>query len=224
MGQGHRRAAVLVGAAVVLVGVLMFLVPDSSDWRTAVAIAVVLAFLIGVAALIAQDAAARGRSGWKWLTACALVPPLGLPAFAVVAVYDRLRGRTGIEARWDRAGRWYLLGGLILTVASAGLAVSQVTVQSTSVSAPGVSGYYSGSCSSALSVFLGAGPYSDPPYWSADTAPTLAAARSTVAGACSAAATDRMSMSAICLGGALLLALAGTGMNRHQRRRTLALP
>jgi hypothetical protein len=80
MGQGHRWAAVAVGAAAVLVGVLMFLVPDSSDssdWRTAVAIAVVLAFLIGVAALIAQDAAARRRSGWKWLTACALVPPLG---------------------------------------------------------------------------------------------------------------------------------------------------
>jgi hypothetical protein len=195
----------------------------SSDWRAVIAIAVLLAFLAGAAALIVQDTAARGRSRWKWLAACALVPPLGLAAFAVVALYDRLHGRPGIEARWDRAGRWYLLGCLILTLASAGLAVSQVTVQSVSVSAPGASAYYSGSCSSALSVFLGAGTYSDPSYWSASASPVLTAARSTVAGACSAAATDRVRMSAICLGGALLLALAGIGMNRHQRRRTLAL-
>ena len=114
--------------------------------------------------------------------------------------------------------------GLILLVASACVAVSQVTVQSVSVSAPGVSGYYSGSCPSALSVFLGACPYSDPAYWSADTPATLTAARLTVAGACSTAATDRMSVSAICLGGALLLTLAGMGMTRRQRGQALALP
>jgi hypothetical protein len=44
-----------------------------------------------------------------------------------------------------------------------------------------------------------------------------------VANACWTAAIDRMRISAICLGTALLLALTGLGTNRHRRQRTLAL-
>jgi hypothetical protein len=114
-----------------------------------------------------------------------------------------------------------MLGGLILAVASAGLAASRVTVQSVSVSSAGASGYCSGSCSSALSVVLGSGTYGHS-YWPAGAAPVLTSARSTVAGACSAAAASRMLMSAICLGGALLLAIAGMGVNLHQRQQANA--
>jgi hypothetical protein len=156
------------------------------------------------------------------------VTPLAVPAFVVVAVYDRLRGRLGIESRWAPAGRWYLLASVVLAVVAPIPALSQVQVPGMSVSAPGASGTFSGSCSSALSVSLGDGPYGRNQDWSAGAPPVLTAAQATEAGRCSAAAADRMTDSASWLGGALLLALVGQGMNRRrnhrQQRQTLALP
>ena len=220
--------ALLAGVAAALAGVMLLLIPSPMDWRAVAGIVIPVGFLVALAILITQDSAARGRSGWGWLAACVLLAPLALPAFVVIAVCDRLRGRRGIEARWAPAGRWYLLGALVLVVAVLGLAGSPVRVPGASVSAPGASGNFSGSCSSALSVALGAGTYGHASYWPTGAPPILTTARATVAGRCSAVATDRMNASAVCLGGALLLALAGAGMNRRRdgrrRRQTLAWP
>lgn len=198
------------------------------NWRAVAGFVVPAGSLVAMAVLIAWDSVERGRSGWGWLAACVLLAPLALPVFVVVAVFDRLRGRLGIESRWAPAGRWYLLAGVVLAVAAAILAVSQVQVPGVSVSVPGASGSFSGSCSSALSVSLGTGPYSQFPAWPAGAPPVLTAAQATEAGRCSAAAAGRLRTSAICLGGALLLALAGQGLIRRrgdrQQRHTLVLP
>jgi hypothetical protein len=118
-----------------------------------------------------------------------------------------------------------MLAGLVLTLAAVGLALSQVQVPGVSVSTPGASGSFSGSCSSALQVSIGTGPYGGPSY-STGEPPVLTAARATVAARCSAAATNRMRESAICLGAALLLTLAGLDINRRFgiRQRGRAYP
>jgi hypothetical protein len=228
MGRGWKWAAVLAGVAVALFCVME--APAGAalpGWRTVAVLAVTVGVLVAIAVVIVRDSAARGRSRWGWLAACALLAPLAVPAFVVVAGYDRLRGRLGIESRWSPAGRWYLLSGLVLALVAGGLAVSWVQVPGLSMSAPGASGSFSGSCSSALAVSLGAGMYGDPSYWPADEPRVLTTARATVAGRCSAAADDRMTAGAVFLGGALLLTLAGTGINRRrdhrQQRQTLAL-
>jgi hypothetical protein len=201
-----------------LAGVVALLVAGYLDWRlrAVAASAVWVVFAVAVLILIAKDSAARGRSGGWWAGACIMLPPFALVAFVVLAVYDRLRGRRGIEARWAPAGRWYMLGSLVLAVAAAVLALSQVHVPGTSVSGPGGSASFSGSCLTALSVTLGTGTYGQSPEWA------------TVAARCSAAASERMTTSAICLGGAMLLVLAGQGMNRRQgyrqRHQTLTEP
>ena len=229
MGRAWKWAAVLAGTAAVLFWVTA--VPVASalpDWRAVVEFAVPMCSLVTIAVLIVRDSAERGRSRWRWLAACVLLTPLAVPAFVVVAVYDRLRGRLGIESRWAPAGRWYLLASVVLAVVTPIPAWSQVQVPGVSVSVPGASGTFSGSCSSALSVSLGTGLYGRNQDWPADAPPVLTAAQATEAGRCSAAAADRMTDSAICLGGALLLALVGQGMNRRrnhrQQRQTLALP
>lgn len=216
----------LAGVAALLAGVITFLATGPLLERRTVAGSVIpIVAMVAVAVLVARDSAARGRSGWRWVAACALLFPLGFLAFAVIAVYDRLHGRRGIEARWDPAGRWYLLGGLALTAAAVALAVSQVHVPGVSVSAPGASGSFSGSCSSALSVSVGGGMYNGPSYLGADAPAVLTAAWAMEAGRCSVAAANRLTESGICLGGAVLLALAGQGMNcRRRRQQTLALP
>jgi hypothetical protein len=220
MRQGWKRAAALSGvAAALLAGIGMLLLPSPLDWRAVAGVVVAVGFVVALGVLITQDSAARGRSGWGWLAACALLTPLALPAFVVIAVYDRLRGRRGIEARWSPGGRWYVLGGLVLVVVAAGLAVSPVDVPGVSVSVPGASGSFSGSCSSALSVSLGTGSYGRSSYWQSGAPAVLTDARTTVAGRCSAVASDRMRASGICLGGALVLALAGLGMNRRRGSR-----
>jgi hypothetical protein len=229
MGRGWKWAAVLAGAAAVLVWVMG--VPGAGalpDWRAVAGFVVPVGLLVTIAVLIVRDSAERGRSGWRWLAACALLTPLAVPAFVVVAVCDRLRGRLGIESRWAPAGRWWLLASVVLAVVAPMPALSQVQVPGVSVSVPGASGTFSGSCSSALSVSLGTGTYGRNQDWPAGDPPVLAAAQATEAGRCSAAAAGRMTESAICLGGALLLALAGQGMNRRrnhrQQRQTPALP
>jgi hypothetical protein len=133
-------------------------------------------------------------------------------------VLDRLSGRRGIESRWAPAGRWYLLAGVILAVVAGILAMVQVNVPGISVHTGTASGSYSGRCSSALSVSLGTGPYSVLQERPAGAPPALAAAQATVASRCSAAAADRMADSAICLGGAWLLALIGESRNRRRDR------
>ena len=55
---------------------------------------------------------------------------------------------------------------------------------------------------------------------SAHDSPVLATAQSTVASHCTAVADDRMTDSAILLGAALLLALAGLGVNRRRECET----
>jgi hypothetical protein len=207
--------AVLAGAATLVVG-------GSSGWRWMVAELMVPAgFLVAVAVLIVRDSAARGRSGGKWLAACAFLAPIAVPAFLVVAAVDRLRGRRGIEARWTPGGRWFLLGGVVLAIAAGAVAISQVNVPGMSVSTPMASGSFSGQCSSALAVSLGAGSYdqlspgrsSGPP-----VPPILVSAQATVAGRCAAAAASRMTASAACLAAAWLLALVGERMSRRRYR------
>jgi hypothetical protein len=189
-------------------------------WLGALAGTVVpVGFLVAAAVLIARDSKARGRSGFGWLIACTLLLPLAIPAFVVLAVIDRFRGRLGIESRWSPAGRWYLLGGVVLALSAAALVLTPMHVSSLSVSAPGVSGSFSGSCSSALAESLGVGEYRQDPFASDDASPVLAAARATIARRCSAASATRMEASAICLSGALLLVAAGQGMNRRRRSR-----
>ncbi|HEX6453210.1 MAG TPA: hypothetical protein VF060_27585 [Trebonia sp.] len=229
MGRAWKWAAVLAGTAAVLFWVLGVPVTGAlPDWRSVAEFVVPVGSLATIAVLIVRDSAERGRSGGRWLAACVLLPPLAVPAFVVVAVYDRLRGRLGIESRWAPAGRWYLLASVVLAVVAPIPALSQIQVPSVSVSVPGASGTFSGSCSSALSVSLGTSSYGYPTYWPADTPPVLTAARATEAGRCSAVAADRMKASSICLGGALLLALVGQGINRRQnhrqQRQKLALP
>jgi hypothetical protein len=221
MGRGWKWAATLAGAALVLAASTVF------DWRALAVLLIGAGLLIAAAVFIVRDSAERGRSGSWWLVACVLLPPLALPTFVIFAVSDRLQGRRGIESRWAPAGRWFLLVGLVLTIGAAGLAVSQVRVASASVSAPGASASFSGSCSSALSVYLGAGTYGRHEYWPATAPASLTAARVAVAGRCQAAADARMTASAICLGGALLLGLTAQSMNRRRRRQqrqALALP
>jgi hypothetical protein len=181
-------------------------------------------FLVAVAFLIVRDSSARGRSGCGWLAACFLLFPLAVPAFLILAAYDRLRGRLGIEARWAPAGRWYLLAALVLAMMGAGFALTQVNVPSISVSAPGTSGRFSGSCSSALQIFLGDGAYSPSGYWPPDEPATLSAARARQASRCRTSAEHHMEAAASCLGAALLSAAAGLGMNRWRRRVRAALP
>lgn len=219
----------LAGVMAVLAGVTAVPVAGAlPGWRSVAEFVVPVGLLVAIAVLIVRDSAERGRSGWGWLAACVLLAPLAVPAFVVVAVYDRLRGRLGIESRWAPAGRWYLLASVVLAVVAPIPAVSQVHVPGVSVSVPGASGTFSGSCSSALAVSLDTGPYGRLPAWPAGAPPVLTATRATEAGRCLAAAAHRMTASAICLGGALLLASVGQGMNRrrgHRRQRqTLALP
>lgn len=214
----------LVVVAAVLAAVATLPVTAGSQpiwWRDLAEFVVPVGFLVAVGGLIVADSAARGRSGWGWLAVCVLLAPVALPAFMVVAVADRLHGRLGIESRWAPAGRWFLLAGVVLAVVAVVPAVAEMQVPTVSASVPEASGSFPGSCSSALSVSLGGGPYGQA--WPTGAPPALAAARATMAGRCSAAAADRMTASAMCLGGAVLLALAGQGMNRRrawrQRRR-----
>jgi hypothetical protein len=210
MGRGWKWAAVLAGVAAVLSWVMG--APAGAalpGWRTVAALVVTVGVLVAIGVLIVRDSAARGRSRWGWLAACVLLAPLAVPAFVVVAMYDRLRGRLGIESRWAPGGRWCRLGGLVLALTAGVLAVSWVQVPGLSVSAPGAAGSFSGSCSSALAVSLGAGLYGDPSYWPAEEPRVLTTARATEAERCSAAANGRMTASVVLLGGALLLGLAG---------------
>jgi len=207
----------IAGVAVVLFGGLLFTSAGTgSDWRAVAGVTVTIVSLVAVAVLIVADSAARGRSRWGWLAFCVLLSPIGIPAFIIVAVYDRLRGRLGIEARWAPAGRWYLLGALATALVAAAFALSPVHVTGESVSAPGASGSYSGACESALAVGLGQGPYGPYAALPPGTPPILTNAQATVAGRCSAAADKRLTASGFFLGAALLLAL--TGQIRNRRR------
>jgi hypothetical protein len=219
--RGRWLAAAIAAAIVAGLGVVFV-----ADWRAAVEGVVALGWVVAAVCLIVWDSDARGRSGGWWLFACALLAPIGLPVFVVVGVLDRLRGRLGIEARLAPVARWCLLGVVVLAVPGIVHAESQVRVPGVSVSVPGASGSFSGSCSSALDVFLGNGAYSHsfygpagaPPV-QASTPPVLTNAWATVAGRCSAVAASRMTGSAICMGGALLFALTGWAMNRRRRSR-----
>lgn len=180
----------------------------------------VLVLTVGCAAAVAVivylDSTGRGRYGGRWVLACILIPPLAVPAFLVVAVTDRLRGRRGIETVWAPEQRWWLMAGVVLTIAAAALAVSSVQVRGASVDGQGVSGSFSGACGSALSVVTGTGAYGaatlgpQPP-------PALVAAQATVSQRCSAAAGRRVGGSALCLGGAFCLALIGASVASRRR-------
>lgn len=219
MRRGWTWVEVLVAAVAVLCGVAVMLAASAAlGWRVVAGFVVPAGFLVAVAVLIVRDSAERGRSGGWWLAACIFLAPVAIAAFVVIAVVDRLRGRRGIESRWAPGGRWYLLAGVVLAVAAGAVAISQVTVPGISVSTPTASGSYSGHCSSALSVSLGTGSYDHLPERFAGAPPVLASAQATVAGRCAAAAADRMTASAACLGVAWLLALVGEGMNRRWDR------
>ena len=214
-------AAVLaaLGAVAVLVAAGALL-----GWRQVAGFVVPAGLLVAAAVLIVRDSGERGRSGGGWLAACVMLAPVAVPVFVVVAVVDRLRGRRGIESRWAPAGRWYLLAGVVLAVAAGAVAMSQVRVPGISVSTPTASGSFPGRCSSALAVSLGTGPYGHLRAGPTGLPPVLAAAQATEAGRCSAAAGDRMSVSAVCLGGAWLLAMAGEGMSRRRGHRGSGRP
>jgi hypothetical protein len=225
MRRGLVRIAVLGGIAVLLAGIAMLRAAgDLPGWQVVAGLVVPVGFFLGVAFLIAQDSAERGRSSMAWLLACVFLAPVAIPAYLVVAVFDRLRGRRGIESRWAPAGRWYLLAGVLLAVAAGVLAVSPVNVPGMSVHTRTASGSFSGHCSSALSVSLGAGSYDHFAARSAGAPPALTSAQATVANRCSAAAADRMAASAMCLGGAWLLALIGENRNRRRGRPGSARP
>jgi hypothetical protein len=219
MKHGWAWAAVLAVVAVVLLMVgLVMPAGTSINWRAVAELVIGLSVAVTTLALVARDSAARGRSPWGWVIACVFLAPLAIPVFLIVAVYDRLRGRVGIESRWAPGGRWLLLSAIALAMTAAVVAGSTVQVPSMSVSVPGSTGYYSGSCGSALSVVLGNGTYAPVSPAAFGGSKLLATAQSTVAGDCLAAADDRMTDSAILLGTALLLALAGLAVNRRRER------
>jgi hypothetical protein len=186
--------------------------------RAVAELVIAVSVAVTMMVLVARDSAARGRSARGWTIACVFLAPVAIPAFLIVAVYDRLRGRLGIESRWAPGGRWLLLSAIALAMTAAVVAGSTVQVPSLSVSAPGTTGFYSGSCGSALSVVLGSGTYGSAAPSSFGGSTLLATAESTVAGHCLAAADDRMTDSAILLGAALLLALGGLAVNRRRER------
>jgi hypothetical protein len=88
----------------VLAGIVMLRAGgDLPGWRAVAGFVVPAGFSVGVAFLIAQDSAGRGRPGMGWLAACVFPAPLAIPAFVFVAVSGRPRGRRGL-------GSWWALG------------------------------------------------------------------------------------------------------------------
>jgi hypothetical protein len=182
-----------------------------------------MACVVAIGALIFKDSAQRGRSGWAWLIACIVLAPLAGPAFVVLAVLDRSRGRLGIESHWEPSQRPYLLTAVLLGIGAAVLALSPVRVQGASVTVPGGYGNFSGSCSSALSESLGGGLYSNMALAPAFEPAALSAAQAAVAERCFAAGSRRMALSGLCLAGGLVLAVIGAGMARRRGLRPWAL-
>ena len=115
--MGEQTVSLVTGAA-----------GDLPAWRSVAGFVVPAGFFVAVAFLIAKDSAARGRSGFRWLLACVFLGPLGIFAFVVVAVLDRLAGRRGIESRWTPAGRPYSDLGARSAGSPPALAAAQATV------------------------------------------------------------------------------------------------
>jgi hypothetical protein len=156
--------------------------------------------------------------------------PVAIPLFVVVAVYDRIGGRLGIEASWEPAVRWCLLAGVVLAATSGFLALRTVTVStsglpSSSVTVPATSGLeppniatsatFTGSrpCgSSALEVTLGGDFYTS---LLNDGPPTATPDVQEIVRRCTRAAGRRMVASEISLAGAFTACLMGVGIGRR---------
>lgn len=212
MGRWPARA----GAAAALSVTVLLVVGLTLRRGELVAALVSVAVAVALAALVFEDSSKRGRSGWGWLIACVFLAPVAVPAVLIVAVLDRRRGRRGIEVGWDPAERWYLLAGLGAAVTAAALAFSPVRVPGESVSIPGGGASFSGTCTTALAVSLGGGPYGHLAPDLSSGPPAVAAAQATVADRCSSAAARRVGASALCLGAALLITTAGARMARRR--------
>jgi hypothetical protein len=185
----------------------------------------VLLFCVGAVGyvwVIVTDSQLRGRTGAGWLAACILVAPIGLTAFLVVAVRDRIRGGRGIERFWAPGVRWCYLAAVGLAALALGLAVTQFNVAKPDLGPnSGFNGPLGGSCEhSAIGLMLGEQPNIVEMFGNNQPAPQRAAWEQ-FAQRCTAKAGRRMVASEVSLAGGLALALIG-GVN--QRRRRPAVP
>lgn len=176
---------------------------------------------IGYVWFIVEDSALRGRSGFGWLLACLMLAPIGLPAFLVLSVRDRIQGRRGIERYWAPGVRWCYfvalgLAAVALALAAVQLKVTGPNVSLTSSNQAGFSRPASGSCdASPLGVLLGKRP--GILMFSAGRPATEQAELERFAQRCVASAGRRMVASETSLAGGLALALIG-GINQRRRR------
>lgn len=214
------RTRVAVAAFVaVLTGTLLYGVLAGRGHDADIPLAVI--GVVGYIWIIVTDSELRGRSGAGWLLACIFLAPLALPAFAFVAIKDRIRGRRGIESYWPAAVRWCYLAAVGLAALAFGLALTQFSAAKPDLSAnPSITGF-SGSCgASAINLVLGQKPPGVDFF--ADSQPVANRAELELfAQRCMAKAGRRIVASEVCLAGGLALALLG-GVN--QRRRRLVPP
>jgi hypothetical protein len=201
-----------------------------AGWRANADAALVIPAGFGYLLLIVRDTTLRGRSGLGWLLACTLLAPIGLVAFLVVAVRDRVQGRRGIESYWAPGVRWCYLVAVGMATVALGLAAAQVSVTPPHIPLlPGVSpsivsvGRVSGDCqASALGVTLGHRPGivdSFPAGLPAQQQSELTAFERR----CVEKAGRRMVASEVALAGAFTLALVGA-VNARRRRPTSPTP
>lgn len=125
-----NRVPLLAAAAILSVTVAAIIGVLNGGDQAAGAL-VTLGCLIGFGMLIVRDTVARGRGAGRWLLACIFLAPVAVPLWLIVAVYDRIGGRLGIEARWEPAVRWCLLAGLVLAALSGFLALRSISVPTT---------------------------------------------------------------------------------------------
>lgn len=209
----RRLALLVVSFSVAAVALVVGVVPSPG-------VLLGLLTFAGAGWLVALDSACRGRSWIRWLLACALVPPIGLPVFVVVALTDRLAGRHGIEAAWPPPWRLPVFGAAVLAIAAAALALAPLKVQGASVSGKGGYASYSGQCGSALTVAIEGYPW---PTTDMVTLPGASAARTTVTDRCFKASGHRLALSVLLLIAALVT-LAGAALLLDRRLPPTAEP
>lgn len=213
-GNARRLGWLIIIAGVTVLGVVGTL----SGWGMLVAFLIGLAAAASISLGVYFDSKSRRRSGWVWLVVCIFLPPIGFLLFLVVAVTDRARGCRGLETRWDADRRWYDLTAIALGVAALALVFSPVTVDGGSVTTAGGTSSFSGSCSSALEVVLGQGPYADA---TAAIPAVVSDLHNAVATRCATAAGRRVAAGFVCLAGALGAVLLATLRPRRLRRRSI---
>lgn len=179
-----------------------------------------VAIAMALVAVVVADTQARGRSAWRWVAGMVLLAPVTGPWWLALAVSDRLRQRPGIEGGCPSAQRPAVLGAAVLAVAAGVLALTPVQVADVSVSGSGYSASFDGGCGPVLAVALGGGAYGDRAGRPGPSEPApVTAAWERVTAACDQAGGRRLTLSAVLLGGAVLMLL---GAARRVDRRPAA--